>query len=367
MKKVFSKFIMGMMMAMPLFLNSCTKDEVETTGTIYGIINDDINGEPISGANVALLPGGKSTNTGSDGSFEFGNMEPGQYTIQIKKSGYKTGSKSISVVPGETASGSLLLKKGESNIQLSAESINFGNQLTSLSFKIMNIGTSGEVKWNISDINADWLSVSPSSGSTAQGKESAVTVKVDRSKLKATSSTSFIINGDGESISFIVSAEVGTADGGSGDGDPSTPTNENIISCDNGIQIKILNCKRNINTLELKYTMTNTGMGKDLNGFYLHPNNPANQNVFSDNMGNSYVPNGNNDTRVKLTLGGKTSTNEVINVTLPLDNPVQGTITINDFSKEATSVNAKMYCSVSPSAGVTLASNWITFKSIEIE
>lgn len=57
---------------------ACAKDEVETTGSIYGIVNDADNGEPISGAHVTLNPGGKATNTGSDGRYEFLSMDPGQ-------------------------------------------------------------------------------------------------------------------------------------------------------------------------------------------------------------------------------------------------------------------------------------------------
>ena len=56
----------------------CTKDEVDTTGTIYGIVNDADNGEPVSGVYIVLNPGGKTANTGSDGRFEFLDMEPVQ-------------------------------------------------------------------------------------------------------------------------------------------------------------------------------------------------------------------------------------------------------------------------------------------------
>ena len=79
-----------------LIVTGCAKDEVDTTGTIYGIVNDADNGEPVSGVYVVLNPRGKTTNTGSDGRFEFLDMEPGQYTIQISKNGYKTNTKRIS-------------------------------------------------------------------------------------------------------------------------------------------------------------------------------------------------------------------------------------------------------------------------------
>ena len=57
-----------------LIVTGCAKDEVDTTGTIYGIVNDADNGEPVSGVYVVLNPRGKTTNTGSDGRFEFLDM-----------------------------------------------------------------------------------------------------------------------------------------------------------------------------------------------------------------------------------------------------------------------------------------------------
>lgn len=104
-------------------VTGCAKDEVDTTGTIYGIVNDADNGEPVSGVYVVLNPGGKTTNTGSDGRFEFLDMEPGQYTIQISKNGYKTNTKRISVVAGEQASGDMVLERGEARIKLSSNSV----------------------------------------------------------------------------------------------------------------------------------------------------------------------------------------------------------------------------------------------------
>lgn len=50
-----------------LALTGCAKDVVDTTGSIYGIVNDADNGEPVSGAHISLNPGGLTANTGSDG------------------------------------------------------------------------------------------------------------------------------------------------------------------------------------------------------------------------------------------------------------------------------------------------------------
>ena len=69
-----------------LIVTGCAKDEVDTTGTIYGIVNDADNGEPVSGVYVVLNPRGKTTNTGSDGRFEFLDMEPGHRPLQTAHS-----------------------------------------------------------------------------------------------------------------------------------------------------------------------------------------------------------------------------------------------------------------------------------------
>ena len=80
-------FMGGVLLLSCGLFQSCVKDEVETTGTIYGIVNDSDNGEPVQDAHVGLSPYGKTANTGSDGSYEFQDLEPGQYTIQISKTG----------------------------------------------------------------------------------------------------------------------------------------------------------------------------------------------------------------------------------------------------------------------------------------
>lgn len=104
-----SNFVIVTLTMFSLLFVSCAKDEVETTGSIYGIVNDSVTGEPIKAGIVTLNPGGKSTTTGSDGRYEFNEMTPGQYTIQISKTGYVTNTKRVTVVAGEMESGDLLL------------------------------------------------------------------------------------------------------------------------------------------------------------------------------------------------------------------------------------------------------------------
>ena len=80
---------------------SCAKDEVEVTGSINGIVTDATSkGTPIQGATVTLNPTGLKTTTGSDGRYEFQDLEVGQYTVQILASGYESGTMKVDVVSG---------------------------------------------------------------------------------------------------------------------------------------------------------------------------------------------------------------------------------------------------------------------------
>ena len=65
-----------------LLVISCAKDEEDLTGSIYGKVTDTQSGEVLHGATVTLTPGGISRTTGDDGTYEFLNLEPGQYQVE---------------------------------------------------------------------------------------------------------------------------------------------------------------------------------------------------------------------------------------------------------------------------------------------
>ena len=187
---------------------SCTKDEEEVTGSIYGIVTDADNGEPIKSANVSLNPGGKSTVTGTDGRYEFPDMQPGQYTVQIVKSGYETNTKGITVEAGITASGDMVLTKASSKLKLNTNAINFGSNQNTLSFNVSNIGTTGSISWSVSTQGVEWIQVSPASGTTATGKTSEVIVTLLRDKINGPTSGIITVVADGESLPITVSANM---------------------------------------------------------------------------------------------------------------------------------------------------------------
>ena len=82
--------------------SSCKKKEHERFGDIYGIVSDAVTHDPIAGAHVTINPGGRSQVTGSDGRFEFKDLDPQQYTITAQRTGYQTNRRTITAVVGET-------------------------------------------------------------------------------------------------------------------------------------------------------------------------------------------------------------------------------------------------------------------------
>ena len=94
-----------------LTFTACTEDPEDSTGNIYGIVFDKITNNPLDGVMIRLIPGGESTNTYADGSFEFLNLQPGNYTLQLSKNGYAQTSQSVDVVAGGNAGISVYMEK----------------------------------------------------------------------------------------------------------------------------------------------------------------------------------------------------------------------------------------------------------------
>lgn len=207
MKRINKKTVWGFFCCLALaLLVACTEEQVETTGSIYGIVNDATNGEPVPMAHVSLNPGGKATNTGSDGRYEFLNMEPGQYTIQISKSGYVTNTKQITVVAGQQASGDMLLtsEQQEADIRIDPTSLNFGTSQDELVVTLTNQGNAA-TDWALELGENPWLSASLLSGNIAAGKTQSIIFSVDRDKLSETKNVKISLSAFGNSYTISVS------------------------------------------------------------------------------------------------------------------------------------------------------------------
>lgn len=93
-------------------LNSCSKNEdFEVFSTLHGIVVDDASGECIPGATITLSPGGRTQTSGSDGRYQFSNVDPMQYTVTVQKPGYNTNRKMVTVIAGEATEANVTLHK----------------------------------------------------------------------------------------------------------------------------------------------------------------------------------------------------------------------------------------------------------------
>jgi hypothetical protein len=188
---------------------SCAKQDVEMFGDIHGVITNSTSGEPLRNVNVTLLPGGKSTVTGSDGSFEYQKLTPGQYTVQVQSEGYMSNSKTVTVEPDRIVRCDVSITLNTGSLYVSVSSLEFGSSGGSRSFVITNNG-SGSLNWQISYQCAWITSLSSSSGQISAGRTSTVTVHVDPSKAKEDreNATLFITsNGGDATVSVTVTRE----------------------------------------------------------------------------------------------------------------------------------------------------------------
>ena len=201
-------YLIGYSLVVVLLLAvSCAKEAEILTGSIYGEVTDAQTGEPIQGVQISLTPGGVTTTTGSDGAYEFQNLDATQYQLQAKKADYIAETKRVTVVVGKTVNCDMVLKPMQ-KLDLSATSLNFGKENSSLSFDIKNKGTS-KFNWNISGLsNVDWIEVNPVSGALDGGKSCTVQVSVLRDKLTESKDLTLIVNADKESVSLKVNVEV---------------------------------------------------------------------------------------------------------------------------------------------------------------
>lgn len=107
MKKI--SFIGTVVLMMITMTVSCDKPPYESFATIYGVVSDSATGEPLANANVVLSPGGKTKTTGTDGRFEFSELDPQQYTITVQKTGYQTNRKTVTAVVAESVEANITL------------------------------------------------------------------------------------------------------------------------------------------------------------------------------------------------------------------------------------------------------------------
>ncbi len=100
-----------LIMALVALATSCEPVTYDTFCTISGTVIDVDSGDPIQSATVTITPGSYNTYTGSDGCFEFLDLDAGRYTVMAQQSGYVTNRKEVTAIAGSVVPIKLTLKK----------------------------------------------------------------------------------------------------------------------------------------------------------------------------------------------------------------------------------------------------------------
>ena len=168
---------------------SCERKEELKLCTLYGSVKDKTTGEPLKNATVELLPKGGTVNTGSDGHFEFSDIEKGKYQLHVIKNGYKDYTSTTIDVSYDDVSYNIQLellppaltiyddKKNE------IDHIDFGTDdgVVMRSFIIFN-KSEEQLNWVIS-YQCEWLKFSQEKGDLNANKSQSLVAIIERSKL----------------------------------------------------------------------------------------------------------------------------------------------------------------------------------------
>lgn len=95
------KFLLLAVICLPIFFGSCAKRVVNTNISIYGSVVDADTKEPLSGVLLTLMPSSRNRYTGSDGTYQFEDLNAQQYTITAQMGGYKTDRKTVNLRAGD--------------------------------------------------------------------------------------------------------------------------------------------------------------------------------------------------------------------------------------------------------------------------
>lgn len=161
-------------------------------GSIFGVVTDFATGEPVANANVQLRPGGETTLTGFDGTYEFLDIEDGNYSITISKAEYSEliDDYIIQIRNGKRIRRDVQIEKLPTTLRITdmngqdITELDFGDNLstTSKSFNIFNNGTVS-IKCKIV-YTCNWISsVSKTPDIISPGQTVPVTVQINRSLL----------------------------------------------------------------------------------------------------------------------------------------------------------------------------------------
>lgn len=183
------------------FIYSCTEEEDDLKGSIYGTVTDLQTNEPIGGVNVKLKPSGEATLTGSDGSYEFKDLEVNNYSLSFSKAEYAGLEDDfiIELEAGKKVKRDVQMRRRIASLEITdmqgnkLDTLDFGEEESVVvkTFNVFNDGT--EVLQCQTSYECDWITnVSGLENPIQPGQTVPVTVRIDRVALE-----------DGVNITFL--------------------------------------------------------------------------------------------------------------------------------------------------------------------
>ena len=201
--------------------NNDDKDKDSSLGNIYGIVTDYTNANaPIAGATVTLNTKGLTKTTGSDGRFEFTNVERGTYTVQVMANNYQTTTKQVTVYAGKNSICDFQLSKSSANVEISTATLSYAKEISQMSFTIKN-NSNNQYNYSITNI-PDYLTLSSTSGLVqAKGNQVIVVTVNNRSAITSNRNSQMIVTIGSESFVVNVFIEGTNASDGGDESDNS--------------------------------------------------------------------------------------------------------------------------------------------------
>ncbi|MDR1022369.1 MAG: DUF1566 domain-containing protein [Prevotellaceae bacterium] len=167
----------------------CAEDEGSEEGqTAAAQIHGTVvaNGEPVNAAAILLTPGGGTKVTGSDGMYDFSDLQPGRYELKAYKESYQSFNKSIDLAAGKNEELAITLTASTGKLSLNKAYVDMGSNESNnvAGFSIVNSGNA-ELAWSITNA-AGWITqIDPQSGTVSANSSEAVVFTIDRSRLSA--------------------------------------------------------------------------------------------------------------------------------------------------------------------------------------
>lgn len=145
-----------------IMVSACSAPIVDTFGSISGVVLDEKTNDPLAGVTVSLTPSGHSQVTDKEGTFQFENLEPAEYTLTFTMKGYDGANRKTTVKAGASSSVHVTLSPLQYKLSVEPSILDFGKVQTSIKITLTNQGTKS-VAYDVTSSNK-WLNLSKSSG-----------------------------------------------------------------------------------------------------------------------------------------------------------------------------------------------------------